>query len=184
MNAAGLSSQPGVNIFLPLLDSSPPFVLAGFDPRLILHLFLQRPGDESIPSLSYSFSIIRPLSIHILSFWQMEVGEIFLLSSQPLYCHSFRFITLHPALLYSALHLNYVPKSWWLLLARLLYFPANFSVLSSVHSFSVPSSAVLLTSPFSSSFPISSAQMRCCIRRRVCTFLISSPSRLVLGGKK
>lgn len=59
-------------------------------------------------------------------FWQMEVGEIFLLSSQPLYFHSFRFITLRPALLYSAPHLKYVPKSWWPLLARLLYFPANF----------------------------------------------------------
>lgn len=152
------------------------------------------PSAHAQPAFSASRWCIPPIAvflfqhhppfIYILSFWQMEVGEIFLLSSQPLYFHSFRFITLRPALLYSAPQLKYVPKSWWLLLARLLYFPANFSILSSVPSFLASSSTILLTSPFSSSFPISSAQMRCCIRRGVRAFLISNPSRQVLGGEK
>lgn len=58
--------------------------------------------------------------------------------------------------------------------------------LSSVQS-SYPSSAVLLTSrhspPFSLFFPISSAQMRCCVQRRVCTFLIAGSCPGIRWGK-
>lgn len=57
---------------------------------------------------------------------------------------------------------------------------------SSVQSF-YPSSAVLLTSrrspPFSLFFPISSAQMRCCVPRRVCTFLIAGSCPGIRWGK-
>lgn len=50
-----------------------------------------------------------------------------------------------------------------------------------------PSSAVLLTSLRLSSFllffPISSAQMRCCVQRRVCTFLIAGSCPGIRWGK-
>lgn len=52
------SAEAHLKFFSPLLDSPWPSVAAGSDPQLILALFSQRPGAESVPSLSFSSNII------------------------------------------------------------------------------------------------------------------------------
>lgn len=111
LSAAGLNSTGSCIFFLlPFLDSSSPSVLSGFDPRLILDLFLQRPGAESLPSLSFSFNIILSKSI-FRSSGRWKLGKyVFFPANHFIFAPSGS--SLFVALLYSAPHPKYVPKSW------------------------------------------------------------------------